>query len=148
MEKCKEKTPLMKISEVSRVSHKLMRSDSEKLGYNQTYRLIIFYLTHKNDGATQAEIVEYSKLSKPTISLTLQKMESEGLIYRKQDDVDLRNVRVFLTEEGRKTEKVFLQIGEDVENKVFSVLNEEEKEELNRILDKLLINIKELGDKI
>ena len=148
MEKCKEKTPLMKMSEVSRVSYKLMRSDSEKLGYNQTYRLIIFYLTHKNDGATQAEIVEYSKLSKPTISLTLQKMESEGLIYRKQDDVDLRNVRVFLTEEGRKTEKVFLQIGEDVENKVFSVLNEEEKEELNKILDKLLINIKELGDKI
>ena len=148
MEKCKEKTPLMKMSEVSRVSYKLMRSDSEKLGYNQTYRLIIFYLTHKNDGATQAEIVEYSKLSKPTISLTLQKMESEGLIYRKQDDVDLRNVRVFLTEEGRKTEKVFLQIGEDVENKVFSVLNEEEKEELNKILDKLLMNIKELGDKI
>ena len=148
MKECKEKTPLMKISEVSRMSHKLMRSDSEKLGYNQTYRLIIFYLSHKNDAATQAELVEYSKLSKPTISLTLQKMESEGLIIRKQDEKDLRNVRVYLTEEGRKTEKVFLQIGEDIENKVFSVLNEKEKEELNRILEKLIINIRELGDKI
>ena len=47
MKECKEKTPLMKMSEVSRMSHKLMRSDSEKLGYNQTYRLIIFYLIHK-----------------------------------------------------------------------------------------------------
>ncbi len=142
------KTPLMKMSLISRVSHKLMRNESEKMGYNQTYRSIIFFLNNIHDGATQAELVEHSKLSKPTISLTLQKMESEGLIYRKQDDVDLRNVRVFLTEEGRKTEKVFLQIGEDVENKVFSVLNEEEKEELNKILDKLLMNIKELGDKI
>ena len=130
------------------MAHKLMRSDSEKLGYNQTYRLIIFYLTHKNDGATQAELVEYSKLSKPTISLTLQKMEIEGLIIRKQDEKDLRNVRVYLTEDGRKTEEIFQQIGEDIENKVFSVLNEKEKEELNKILEKLIINVRELGDKI
>lgn len=148
MKECKEKTPLMKMSEVFRMAHKLMRSDSEKLGYNQTYRLIIFYLIHKNDGATQAELVEYSKLSKPTISLTLQKMEIEGLIIRKQDEKDLRNVRVYLTEDGRKTEEVFQQIGEDIENKVFSVLNEKEKEELNKILEKLIINVRELGDKI
>ena len=148
MKECKEKTPLMKMSEVSRMAHKLMRSDSEKLGYNQTYRLIIFYLIHKNDGATQAELVEYSKLSKPTISLTLQKMEIEGLIIRKQDEKDLRNVRVYLTEDGRKTEEVFQQIGENIENKVFSVLNEKEKEELNKILEKLIIIVRELGDKI
>lgn len=141
------KTPLMKMSLISRVSHKMMRNESEKMGYNQTYRSIIFFLNNIHDGATQAELVEHSKLSKPTISLTLQKMESEGLIVRKQDDVDLRNVRVYLTDLGVKAEETFIKIGAQTEEKVLSVLNEEEQEVLNKILDKILDNMKEHGEK-
>ncbi len=141
------KTPLMKISLISRVSHKMMRNESEKMGYNQSYRSIIFFLNNIHDGATQAELVEHSKLSKPTISLTLQKMESDGLIVRKQDDVDLRNVRVYLTDLGVKAEETFIKIGNQTELKVLSVLDAEEQEVLDKILDKILDNMKEHGEK-
>ena len=56
-----------------------MRKKCEVVGISDRYRLILLFLG-RNDGSTQLDIVNWTKLKAPTISLTLQMMEEDGLI--------------------------------------------------------------------
>ena len=42
------------------------------------------------DGVTQLDIVKFTGFKPPTISIMLQKMETEGLVSRRPDEYDLR----------------------------------------------------------
>lgn len=52
------------------------------------------------DGVSQLELIHATHLKAPTISLIVQKMEHDGIISRKTDDIDMRLTRVFLTDKG------------------------------------------------
>ena len=72
MMKFEEKNIMMLIHDVAKCFRDKMRSKSEELGLVDAYRPIFFAL-QKNDGCTQLDIVNFTKLKAPTISLTLQK---------------------------------------------------------------------------
>jgi DNA-binding MarR family transcriptional regulator len=49
--------------------------------------------------------VHQTHLKPPTVSVTLKRLEDEGLVRRAQDTGDMRVVRVFLSEAGRAHNK-------------------------------------------
>ena len=75
---------LMLVNRASKLFRNYMRINTEKEGLNDTYRPIIMILS-KEDNLTQLELVKRTHFSAPSICLTLQKMELEGLIERKAD---------------------------------------------------------------
>ena len=99
-----QKTIIMKLSDISKKFKDYMRTESDKIGLNCAYRPILFHLI-MNEGLTQAEIAEKTLLKAPTISLTLQKMELNGLIKRVENENDKRIVNIFITEKGKEMQE-------------------------------------------
>ncbi len=135
-----EKNACMLINEISKLFHDKMRETCDRLGYKNGYRQILMFLAH-NDGATQVELVRVSHLKAPTISVTLKKMEDEGLVRREQDSKDMRQTHVYLTEKGRALDYEHFDHLKALENVMFEGLSSEEDELLRKSLKKVRDNL-------
>jgi len=56
----------------------------------------------ENDGAKATEIARLLNISPSSMSDKLQRLEDDGNVVRKRDKKDLRVVRVYITEQGKK----------------------------------------------
>src|SRR5688500_15336345 len=87
-----------------------------ELGLHVGQEWIMFQLW-REEGVTHSQLAEQMCLEPPTITKMLQRMESSGLVERRQDSDDARVSRVYLTERGRGLEKgvigVWRQLEED-----------------------------------
>ena len=99
--------------------------------------MIVFFLAH-NDGITQLDLVKFTRLKAPTISLTLQKMELEGLVERRTSEDDARKTLVYLTEKGYEYDQKMIDLIKNEERKVLPALTIEENEQLEKLLQKLI----------
>ena len=98
-------TPPMLINEIARLFHAKMRSfETDRLLSQDSIRLILRELGH-GDGCSQLDLVQKTHLKPPTVSVTLKKLEDEGLVQRVQDPLDMRVTRVYLSEKGRAHHK-------------------------------------------
>lgn len=121
-----------------------MRYETEKAGINDTYRPIVLLLS-REDNLTQAEIASKIHLSTPSTSLTLQKMETEGLIERKIDEEDRRQVRICLTCQGKELFEKMIELVHHVEEEVYGDISDNVQKEVNEVLKKIINRFNELG---
>ena len=128
------------INEISKLFHDELRRNSEELGFKSGYRQILRFLSHE-DGVTQVDIARNSHFTAPTVSVTLKKMEDEGLISRKTDKKDTRRTRVFITEKGREWESKLFTTAMDCEEILVRGFSAEEIEEFDRLLKKAKENM-------
>ena len=142
MAECKKNSPKagLLINEISKLFHDKMRKNSEDLGFKTGYRQILRFLAHEN-GVTQVDIARNSHFTAPTVSVTLKKMEDEGLILRKPDKNDTRCTRVFITEKGREWESLLFEKIIDCEKILIRGFSEEESAELCRLLGRVRENM-------
>ena len=128
------------INEISKLFHDQMRRNSEDLGFKAGYHQILRFLSHE-DGVTQVDIARHSHFTAPTVSVTLKKMEDEGLIVRKTDKNDTRRTRVFITDKGRELESRLFEKAMDCEKILICGFSAEETATLCRLLKKARENI-------
>ena len=96
-----QKTPPMLVNEIARLFHGKMRTfDLSGVMTQDSARQIMRALAC-SDGCSQLDLVKKTHLKAPTVSVTLRRMEEEGLVQRSADAMDLRVTRVFLTEAGK-----------------------------------------------
>jgi len=95
----------------------------------------------EQDGLSQQALADRFKRSKVSALNLLKKLEFAGLITRHPDPVDGRTNRVYLTPEGRKTQKALIPLA--VENIEFmrEGLSDEELQSLKYIVRKLTKNL-------
>ncbi len=132
-----EQSACMVLTDVSRLIFRRLKKGGEDVGLKPGYRHIIFHLAHGDDGGTQQDLVKHTRLSAPTISVSLAKMELEGIVTRKTDSEDMRNVRVNLTDKGWALDRAVRGIMQNVEEDFAAALNEEELAEMKRMLLKV-----------
>ena len=128
------------INEISKLFHNKMRKNSDELGFKTGYRQVLRFLAHE-DGVTQVDIARDAHFTAPTVSVTLKKMEEEGLIRRRTDKKDTRRTRVFITQKGREWESRLHEKIMDCEEILIRGLSEQETQELCRLLTKVRENI-------
>lgn len=132
--------PCMLCGEIGRLLHQQMREGTERAGINPSYRPFIHFL-NEHDGVTQLDLVKVTHLAAPTVSVTLQKMEQEGLVTRRIDPEDQRQVLVYITGAGRDLhQKVREQIVK-TEQRALSGVTEEERQQLLAILSHMRDNL-------
>jgi DNA-binding MarR family transcriptional regulator len=141
-----EPTPGMLISEISKLFHDKMNKNSETLGFKNGYRQILRYLARK-DGVTQIDLVRATHLKAPTISVTLKKMEEEGLVRRESDAKDQRQTRVYITDKGREMERKLFNQFMECEDILVNNISEEEQAYLCEILKKMRANMLALEER-
>lgn len=138
------KNMLMLINELSRIIRNWMRIEADKVGVIATYRPILMMLSYQ-DGITQLDIAKYVHMAPPTISLTLQKMEASKLVRREEDAEDKRQIRIYITEEGRKLDEEMKKIISKIERVALIDITSQEQKVVEEILKKTIDNLLSFG---
>ena len=103
-------------------------------------RRVLAFLSVR-DGVSQLDLIRLTHLKAPTISLIVQKMEHDGLVLRKTDNLDMRLTRVYLTEQGKTVNREIHETVCNVEETAMADFTEEEKEQLHSLLVRLYRNM-------
>ncbi len=139
--RCPTPTPPMVVNEIARLFHARMRRyDLDGVMSQDSARLIMHALAHK-DGCSQLELVRATHLKPPTVSVTLKRMEEEGLVRREQDGMDMRIIRVFLSEKGMEHNQCVRQRLHSLDEELMSGFSEEESQQLLHFLERMRDNI-------
>ena len=102
-----------------------------KSGYSQQR---ILNILDEEGPISQKKLQEMLAVQAGSLSEICGKLEEKGMIQRKRDEKDRRNVILTITDEGRKMKR---RIHERKDNAIFSSLNEQEREQLRFLLNKL-----------
>lgn len=136
-----DKTLFMLVRDVHHLfGHKIYESFKTK-GLSNTAHSILIHLD-RHEFLTQVELVDKAHVRPSTISVTLQKMESEGLITRIASTEDQRCIHVKITplgkeviEEGRKqVHELDLGFTSDIEKEELEIT----KKVLHELIEKML----------
>lgn len=87
-----------------------------------------------NDGITQRDLAQTLHISRPTLTVMLQKMEKAGLVERRADAADQRFTRIHLTAEGAATHEQMHAIMGDIVSLTTARLSQGDQAELLRLL--------------
>lgn len=104
---------------------------------------IIDFLLRK-ETAYQQEIATECLLEASTLALILNKMERLGLILREKMPDNQKNSMVRLTPRGLDIGRNLQKIFEETEQEITEGLSQEERENLSRILRKIILNGKQV----
>jgi MarR family transcriptional regulator, organic hydroperoxide resistance regulator len=101
------------IVKAGRLIENKLKYDFEKAGINITPQQwsVLTYLWNE-DGISQQKIADAFSKDKTSITRLLNNMEKHNLILRKQDDIDKRNNKIFLTELSESLRKDSIKIAE------------------------------------
>lgn len=115
----------------------------EEYGLTQAEIDMLISLHVHNDGITAAEVSDRMVFSSGGISKVVKKLELKKLIYKKDSKEDKRSSLIYLEDKGREIALDCMpQFGKNDEY-FFDVLNETEKEILEKALKKILYSIAE-----
>jgi MarR family transcriptional regulator, organic hydroperoxide resistance regulator len=98
------------------------------------------------DGATQSELAERLDVSRPTVTVMIQKMEKAGLVERHADAEDQRYTRIYLTEAGWEIHEAVHDDLDDFIAHGIGSLAKKDQAELARLLGLLNDNLTALCD--
>lgn len=102
-------------------------------------RILQVILEGGEDGMRQKDILEEVHVNPSSLSELINKLESDRYIERKADPEDKRATRIFLSEKGKARAYEVIDAHREACAKMFANLNEEEKNQLLVLLDKILI---------
>ncbi|MBC7000941.1 MarR family transcriptional regulator [Photobacterium sp. BZF1] len=92
----------------------------------------------EEEGVTQTEISQKSKVENSTTTRTIDKLEKLGLVERQNDPNSRRSFRIFLTKKGRELKSELLPIPVAINDQALSSLDTDEKQQLISLLQKMV----------
>ena len=134
--------PVKMCNEISHVFRAHMRASCESDDVMSAHgtRLVVSFLAI-SDGVTQLDLVNATHMKAPTISVILRKLEEAGIVERKKDKNDQRAFRVYLTEKGRRFDRMNIERLRSTDAAALNGISTEEKETLMRLLSKIRDNL-------
>ena len=134
-------TPPMLVNEIARLFHARMK-DFDLVGVmSQDSARLIMRALAREDGVSQLRLTMVTHLKPPTVSVVLKKMEAEGLVHRKQDPLDMRMTRVYLTEEGKTHNRKVFERLQLLDAELMQGFAPQESELLRKLLERMRDNI-------
>jgi DNA-binding MarR family transcriptional regulator len=99
-----------------------------------------------HDGITQRDLAEQIGISRPTLTVMLQKMEKAGLVARNADEADQRYTHLHLTPEGARAHEGMHDAMRRLISQVISPLSQKDRSEFVRLLNLIQANMTALVD--
>lgn len=108
----------------------------------------LLFILNKKDGLSQSEIANKLDVKPSTITVMLKRMEKANLVERRQDALDQRVSRVYLTDGGRETCNKAMKKFKKLEEECFGNFTVEEKVLFRRLLMQMRDNLSAVNDKV
>lgn len=103
-----------------------------------TYFLMALY---EQDGQTQTELQKIIGIEQPTVVRTLDRMQRDGLIERKQSPTDRRVFHIYLTKKGLSCKDAVLSSAVNLNKLLLQPFSEKEQEIIRSYLKRLIDNL-------
>ena len=95
----------------------------------------------EEDGLTQGDLSVRAGITAPTTAVSIRRMVKNGLVVRKQDKLDRRKVRIYLTSKGRRFRDELLLLAIEV-NEIATVgFTQKEIRQLRSFIDRMKKNL-------
>jgi len=131
-------TPVKLCCEISRIFRAKLRESSQSEGVmSQPGAGLVLSLLAAGDGISQKELVDATHLRAPSISAILKKMADEGIVTVDRDGKDLRVMRIYLTDYGKKIDAERIARVKESDAVAHASLTEEEMQTLMLLLSKI-----------
>ena len=105
---------------------------------NSQFKILKYLLMSPPDTVKQVDIEHYFSMTNPTVTGLVQKLEKKGMIERKVNPQDSRSKILCPTQKTLEMKELLVSLGEKLEGELTEVLTDREKQELLRLLKKLL----------
>lgn len=92
----------------------------------------------ETDGVTLTVLAEELEIRLPSLSESIKKLESKGLVIRKPSPENKRSYLIFLTDAGKDRAQKHQRERDRFTSEFFKPISDEEKRKLAQILEKLL----------
>ncbi len=126
------------------IYHSIMRVEEEFLQKNKRVNLTIREMhliecvgADRENGKSVSEIADYLKLTRPTVTVAVNKLEKKGYLSKNGCQNDGRVVRVKLTREGRKIDMYHRQYHMLMIHELEDEFDEQERSTLIRVVNRL-----------
>ncbi|MBQ1186539.1 MAG: winged helix-turn-helix transcriptional regulator [Clostridia bacterium] len=132
---------------INRLHRATVNARISATGIHRSQHMILMYLTRCTTTPSQKDIAKHFEISAAAVAVSLKKLEAGGYIKRKCAENDNRYNEIEITEKGKEVVDFSHSIFEEIDAKTFSNINDEEKEQLIFLLNKVLGNLKNMTDK-
>jgi DNA-binding MarR family transcriptional regulator len=140
-------TPVDIMKEIASICQKEVDLFFEKNNIPDGYRALLVVLG-KEDGISQLNIANHIGLKPSTISITLKKMERDGLIVRQNDENDQRMSRVYLTEHGQCIADKLYALSDTTYQLLMNDISEEELASVMKVAEKMKSNFENFSKNV
>lgn len=124
------------LREIERIARSLSIIYNNRLAGTDLNRGQYVYLAYVNEnpGQSQLDMVADLSIDKTTVTKALQKLASNGLIFRQRDAEDGRISRVYPTEKGRSIYQLFLEEEQEMTEILLRTMNERERYDCENLI--------------
>lgn len=105
---------------------------------NSQYKVLKYIFENQDQPIRNAEIEKHFYMTNPTATGVIQNLEKRGLILRRENPEDRRSKLLVPTEYAYSIKAELYRVGEAIEAQVTEKLTDGEREELIRLLVKML----------
>lgn len=99
----------------------------------------VITLINANPALTQKRLSQAINVSPPNLATLLDRLEARGLVVRQRNPADKRSQNLVLTSEGRALCKKADKTVSELESEATSMLTDDERAELLRLLQKIFL---------
>ncbi|HYH03545.1 MAG TPA: MarR family transcriptional regulator [Bacillota bacterium] len=128
------------LARVSRVHYRRSFAEFAKFGITQGQPRILNFLV-RNDGCIQRELCDSCHLEPATVTKLMANMEKAGLIERRNEPGNRKNLCVFLTAKGREAQQCVERVHAQIEQECFAGFSVAEKEQAAQLLQRIGDNL-------
>lgn len=108
---------------------------------------MVYILRHHPKGTFLTELCHEIGVSKPTLSVLIKKLKQKGYLSLEENPEDIRKKKVIPTAKLLEEGKDFLRQADQMESDICSVLNPQEKTQLQSLAQKVLEQMVKLEQK-
>ena len=134
------------LSEIIRLQFTKSHGLFEEYGLHPGQAPLLLCL-YDEDGLSQSALASKLHVKPSTITVMIQRLERNGMLYKQIDTKDKRICKTFLTEKGYTTCKALKELYENTESLYKKNLNIEEQIILKRLLMQIRDNLAESKEK-
>ncbi len=115
----------------------LLDEKLKSVGISQS-QLEYFMVINEHEGINQKELAENLSVGKTSSTKAVKKLIDQGLVRRELNQDDQRNFRLYITKKGHTMTDDFKQIFLDTQSGILSDLSDEELDQLQDLLERIL----------
>ena len=133
------------IIKIAREHRKTVEKRICSLGIHPSQHHFLMHIA-KYGACTQNHIAEAMEVSAATVAVSLKKLEKGGYIEKRISESDGRSNLIALTAKGEEVVQKSCRMFEEVDEKMFDTLTEEQQKQFHEYMEQVINNLKAMEE--